>query len=374
MNRFRGALPDVVFDNIIVIYTKVKYREFCQCNDDTLPIPILAQNMFYIQNPMFSLPLDKFLSNPDSYEELQRDWRQCMKEYKRIMKRVFELPVHNIQSMLRSIRDSRERLQIVLHGVSLKIEELQTVQMQLDLAEKMMKNGQLKQEQYKNFTQEKTVKETLLVDAPYHSTICRHCNVVCHDHCGLSEIKNEGSNRFKDCLAFSGANNCTVCADRCPYTHHYHARKTIKVTEKRLNEVLKDVKVNYDAAIKGTSAAKQQLTTNEAAKKAVEHAIDNEIKKLETTAKDIMKYCSGFNLANELRVTMTDLEYQKSMMKNLSAMSSADKFIKTIKRIVDGMEEQNTVKNSLWLDKRKADIDKADEEHRKREAVARKRK
>lgn len=48
-------------------------------------------------------------------------------------------------------------------------------------------------EKYAKYTQNNTVKEKKIVDAPYHSTLCSTCQTVCHDHCGLTEITAKGT-------------------------------------------------------------------------------------------------------------------------------------------------------------------------------------
>ena len=48
-------------------------------------------------------------------------------------------------------------------------------------------------EKYAKYTQNTTVKEKKIVDAPYHSTLCSTCQNVCHDCCGLAEISTPGT-------------------------------------------------------------------------------------------------------------------------------------------------------------------------------------
>ncbi len=47
-------------------------------------------------------------------------------------------------------------------------------------------------QKYAKYTKEATVKETQIVDAPYHSTLCSTCCTVCHHRCGLVEITTPG--------------------------------------------------------------------------------------------------------------------------------------------------------------------------------------
>ena len=47
-------------------------------------------------------------------------------------------------------------------------------------------------EKYAKYTQNNTITEKTIVDAPYHSTLCSTCQTVCHDRCGLAEISTPG--------------------------------------------------------------------------------------------------------------------------------------------------------------------------------------
>ena len=48
-------------------------------------------------------------------------------------------------------------------------------------------------EKYANYTQNNTIEEVNIVEAPYHSTLCTLCQTVCHDHCGLDEMATPGT-------------------------------------------------------------------------------------------------------------------------------------------------------------------------------------
>jgi hypothetical protein len=335
----------------------------------TLPTPVpipaavsaspVAENMFYIKNQVFSLGKHQFQASADSMNEMEHDWNLCMMEYKRMMKRIMTFPTQNIQHILKIIRESRDRMHTVLNEVKLKMEEFQDIQIKLDRVAELMKKSETEKEKNKDYVENKMVARQKLVDAPFYSTICGNCSIVCHNRCG--EIKADGTNRFRNCAAFSG-DNCMRCKDRCSYHHHYHAMKTFKIEQVQLSTVLEEMKLKYEEAIKETDEAKQQLSANESTKKSLQHAVDQQITKLNNTAVEIMKYCSGFNFVNELHVTVAELELKRNMITNSGAMALADQFIRTIKSIIEEMERQNVVNNSKKLAQRKALVEKQNQQ------------
>jgi len=59
-----------------------------------------------------------------------------------------------------------------------------------------------------------------LRDTSYHSTLCRKCSTTCHEKCNLDYTQKVGNNIFKDCACMNESQNCTVC--RCTYVTHVH--------------------------------------------------------------------------------------------------------------------------------------------------------
>ena len=117
------------------------------------------------------------------------------------------------------------------------------------------------------------------------------------------------------------------------------------MVEKTIDEILHDVKAKYDTAMSDVARSQAMIANVGSALIDVEKAIDAEITRLDQSCREIVRHCSGFNLAKELSMTLSQLELEKSMMTNLSAITTAQKFINTIERIVDGLTLQNNRRN-----------------------------
>lgn len=335
MVNLKGILPDIVFENIIIVFTRVIAKELCQYDFSKLPIDVKDENMFFMANNAFTL--DMTTCSPVVLEAEVRNWDLCMKEFERMVLRVQQLRPKEVGRIMHLIRTNRDDVKAALHKVKLNVRTLQDVQASLDHFERAVKTGEASMNQYANYRTKKTVQEVRLVDAPYHSTICGNCNEVCHDNCGLDEIYNKGSQDFKMCAACGGNDNCLVCKSKCHYSYHYHANKTVQHFEKVLDEVLGDIKDKYDTAVQSVAQATGQLGTLESDKKAVEAAIDSEIRTLQAKCEEIKHHCSGFNLAAELSITLEQLRTELRMINNSKAMATAKKFVETITRIIDGL-------------------------------------
>jgi hypothetical protein len=276
------------------------------------------------------------------------------------MVRINKLGSKNVE-VIKKVRQNRDNIKTVLHEVRLKIANLQQVQFQLDKMEVLLKQGESDQSKYKDYTKKEIITEKILVDAPYHSTICENCNYVCHDNCSLQEISELGSNQFKNCAAFSG-DYCKDCPGKCLYTRHYHAKKTVKTIEKTVEKMLQDIKAKFDSANNKVSDAKSQLKVISSSRDDVNKKIEVEISRLDNSCKEIMTHCTGFNLAAELNNTMQQLTVERSMMSNLAAMATADKFINTIKQIIDGLTEKSKIAINNY--NKNNNIDKSKNNHK----------
>ena len=148
-----------------------------------------------------------------------------------------------------------------------------------------------------------TVTYTELVDANYHSTICRACNVVCHNHCRLTEITEEGSNAFLHCAAFSGDHCTGKDSDgrcKCDYRSHYHDKKKMITKTKSVEEILEDMKTRYEAAIGGAKGAEEAASRAMTARDQISASMKAVGEKILKQVNEIRSICSGFNVVDEL--------------------------------------------------------------------------
>ncbi|UJR27642.1 hypothetical protein I4U23_008923 [Adineta vaga] len=297
--RLRGNLPDVVMDNVIVVLTNAKRHE-ANFNISSLQLHGTVYP-YYMQNSAFS-------QDPNTWDQaaldaLQFDWDASMDELKRM------------------------------------IETIDTFKIKSVTAFKDMKDI--------HYTRERVVETKELVDAKYHSTVCRKCDHVCHDKCGLHETTTHGNRIFQRCWAMSAEGQCYICPSNCLYTEHYHARKTMKVKQQKLQDVLHDIKAKYDLAARNTNDFQSRITTTQDAKKMLERALKQKLEEIKHKCAELRRICSGFNLAQELHALIDQLKAEATMLRNIEAKQQAEEFIRSLSEFCRQLEADQVAKQTL---------------------------
>jgi GTPase Era involved in 16S rRNA processing len=300
--QLRGNLPDIVMDNVIVVSTNgtrhtVNFPlEELKVNGNVYP--------YYMQNSAFSTDPAKW--TPAVMQSLQADWDQVMDELKAMMATLKLFTTKSV-SAFKNMKDIRNEIKALMHAARLEVSEIQRMQDEIAMFETGLKQANADTIAYKDYTKQQIVDKVELVDAPYHSTLCKNCNHVCHDKCGLDESTVAGAQIFQQCWAMEDG-NCTKCQHKCSYTAHYHAKKTIKVSKQTLNDVLADIKSRYDAASNNSTNFQKKIRTVADAKRLLEKALQQKNAEIIAKCNHLRQICSGFNLASELNALIHQLE------------------------------------------------------------------
>ena len=204
------------------------------------------------------------------------------------------------------------------------------------------------QERFKDYTKKVVSKKVEFTPTSSHNTLCSTCNVACHAGCGLEEVAHAGDQRFLSCAAFSGNSHCQVCggATRCTHNSHYHARKIPNVVEETLEEVLQDVKENYDKASDGVQQNQLEITKLNDSKQLLENAIAQHTDAILSSCEGIKTICKNFNFAEELQILVDQLEIHRRELTDITARKAASKFIESIKAIIQNMHSSKAARNA----------------------------
>jgi hypothetical protein len=177
--------------------------------------------------------------------------------------------------------------------------------------------------------------------------VCRKCDHVCHDKCGLHETTTHGNRIFQRCWAMSPEGQCYVCPSHCLYTEHYHARKTMKVKQQKLQDVLHDIKAKYDLATRNKVDFESRITTTQEAKKMLECALKQKLEEIKHKCIELRRICSGFNLAQELHALIDQLKAEATMLRNIEAKQQAEEFIRSLSEFCRQLETDQLSKQVL---------------------------
>lgn len=177
--------------------------------------------------------------------------------------------------------------------------------------------------------------------------VCRKCDHVCHDKCGLNETTTHGNRIFQRCWAMSPEGQCYICPGHCLYTEHYHARKTMKIKQQKLQDVLHDIKAKYDIATRNKSDFQSRVTTTQDAKKMLERALKQKLEEIKHKCAELRRICSGFNLAQELHALIDQLKAEAVMLRNIEAKQQAEEFIRSLSEFCRQLETDQVSKQVL---------------------------
>ena len=334
LSRLNGNIPDIALKNIVYVMTNSATK--ARSNFNVEGAPFAPKYVCYMNNSAFSSDPKEWSSHTMRY--LVDDWRASMYVVHELMKGIMQMG-HIATDQFAQMKKQRDLVKFTLHEARCKVEELQVVQNDILDIEAKMRRAKEDQSRFSDYTRQKMEKRVEWEDTPYHNTLCSTCTTVCHQQCGLEEVKVAGDMRFLCCAAFSGAQHCTVCGGetRCTHAVHYHACKLPRVVEETLEEVLQDVKADYDAATEGLSQATLQMSKLTDSKKLIEAYIAQLAQDILASCTGIKDICKGFNFAEEMHLLIQQLEAHRTLLTDPVARDTAESFINSVKGILQGL-------------------------------------
>ena len=308
--QLRGNLPDSTLENVIVVLTR--------CRQDTTAfklsllkdiVPNLKkESVFYMDNTAF-------VSKPNKNGRLVQspvlvaEWNTSMKECAKIAERIKGFSTVATEDFAK-MRKNRFELKRILNNVKLEVTNLQDTLEQLSEAEQRQKQQANDQENFKNFTQTTRNKVTKQETTSYHNTL-------------------------------QGGDRCRVCPKDGSYTEHYHAKQIFVEVEETLETILQDIKDKYDEAVQQYGTVDMQINILVNAKAAVNAAMQHRVDELRGVCDDMKKICSGFNFADELRVTLNQLKVEQKQLRSVEAQDSALQVIRVLEGIINHYSKDN---------------------------------
>lgn len=345
LSRLNGNIPDIALKNIVYVMTNTPSK--ASSNFDVRRAPFAPKYVCYMNNSAFS-------SDPKEWNARARgtivdDWRASMFVVQELMKAIVGMG-QVATDQFAQMKEQRDIVKSTLHEARCKVEELQKVQDSiLDIGAKM-RFAKENQSRFKDYTTTKMVDKIEWIETEHHNTLCSTCNVVCHENCGLDEVQHIGDCRFLLCAAFSGQQYCQQCCGkegRCGHDVHYHARKLPRKTINSLEEVLNDVKADYDAATEGLESATLEMSKLSDSKQLIQEYISKLSQDILVSCEGIKDICKGFNFAEEMQILIEQLEAHRSLLTDPVARDTAKSFINSVKGILQGLHAGRVALTSI---------------------------
>jgi len=233
--------------------------------------------------------------------------------------------------------------------VMMEIQNLNTFKQQLRTLANDAESANQSLADYKKKLSELSTKQNTWVndEGRPHSTICNDCIAsktphICHERCGLRELKGENENHFCNCACMTGRKAGRVICGKCPSVEgagcgarsHTHRRGYLDMRSATADSAIRDI----EAKSKSEEGRYKHATTAKAAAEAdlkmVEKRVNTKQEEVAKIYRRILELCSGYNITAELSATISKLQQEAATIRDLEARQDADKQIKRLQDLV----------------------------------------
>jgi len=221
-SKLASNLPDEVLNNACVVFTNCQMAS--DRNFQIEMIDFLKKPFFtYVQNSYkfgheYDLESEEFDAQDDR-------WKISMKKIGQLMT-FFDGKQPKITRAFKELRTVRQQLKYELSHCYQDIESLSKHEEVLRDLKQQIEAAQQTKNLNAKFQIKKMVTKTRFVETSYHNTVCRACNNLCHERCGL-EYTPGGGDVFKGCACMSG-DACSIPECRHSFSSHFHDKKVPK--------------------------------------------------------------------------------------------------------------------------------------------------
>jgi len=203
-------------------------------------------------------------------------------EYFRSREKVNKATRAKVEGDEKDIQDQRCRAE---SSAAMVASQLETSREQLEEA----KRSELPSSYYVEYEEVKYKKIRKTPD--YHNTICRTCNVTCHEGCILTFTNVAGDEIFEHCACMNSDRTCNRC-NRCAPSTHLHEKYVIEEITQNIEKINEAKKDEYMRKLREVRSLEFSITNlAEQAESAQE-----EIKRCDALLANVSKQTSGIRI------------------------------------------------------------------------------
>lgn len=330
--QLRSSLPDAVFKNLLFIFTN--------CTTDTwnFDLSLLSdfspssENMFQMQNSLFSRQDQSILANPKLLRRMVESWEDSLEVMNNIMNTVCNLTVSSV-AVFANMRIKRESLTSDMEMLILKQKSLINIMKNLEILRVRLENANQNKAANQQFTEKIIIDVIEIETKSYYSTLCgQHGDVsICHENCSIGFSTQLNLDHFKHCAAADG-NNCRHC--KCGMNRHFHSYQ-IPVTKK--TDIEQIIQAKHTAYLKASCEAnniENCIKQLDSTCKQVQIEINTIRNQILTTMKELKQICTHFNFVQEMSSKIEKLRMEAISANNLSAKQEFETTAKAIEDLI----------------------------------------
>ncbi|CAF1201487.1 unnamed protein product [Didymodactylos carnosus] len=343
LERFRDRIPDIIYNNMIVILTNCQSHTV-NFNPKTIGLSsTLKCSVFYMQNSAFSSDSSQW--DPMVIQILQRDWHISVQTMNDIIKKLISLTSVSTETF-KTMQDDRNTIRSLLHESRLMIMEIQQLEDEIIGLEQASDIYGSNVEKYQNAVKQKGIMVNEVTVTPYHNTICLNCNQVCHERCSLTETTKVGEKVFQRCAVIGSNGKCTVCKGHCSFDNHYHDRKLITPIQRTLKAIANNIYERSLTAKADKEKVDIKCETVQETKKLIENALHEQYVKVKESCYRVKNTCKGFNVVEELYIFVSFLKIDCNSLNSQSVVRRATRFIEKLEKLCNNLQDDFTADSS----------------------------
>jgi len=288
-----------------------------------------------MQNSIFSCNPAIWKNKPKIERRVQEDFEDSMEALKKVMTTIDSMQATSTAAF-KAMQDKRNQIKSKIASIVLDIQHLNELQEKIEAAKKGLTDTEEDRKKYANWKSKTTVPKTQLVPSETHSTFCMNCvgkNIVCHDKCGLEYTQGQGAPTLSKCTCMSGGSSCTVC--KCSVSSHFHDKKQIKQENVEVENILNDVKAQYDALTNAMDGLTLNVTQWSNDLSLLKKAVEDKHNEIQNLCVALKKICSRFNFAAELKSIIDLVKLSRAKVRSSGALKQLDDSIKAIEHLAD---------------------------------------
>ena len=262
-----------------------------------------------------------------------------MEELEKVLKLVCQLGQVS-SGVFREFREKQDHIRTLLKQTVMEIKTIYAVQDELTAAEMAKKGAVESAKKHSVFKKTTEIEIDQLVDCSHYNTMClTHVNqFVCHEHCSLEETTTPGSNEiFGRCFCMGGGNVCKVCG--CGPDVHVHQRKTLKKIKKPVEEIMHDIKAQFELHSNQQVQLTKKITDFQKNMRTLKTALQEKEDKIKDYCRQLQGICKLYNFVDATKASIAMMEMDARSITSLDAREAADDMIKRIKMLVNHLSQ-----------------------------------
>ncbi|RIB17851.1 hypothetical protein C2G38_2186207 [Gigaspora rosea] len=335
--RLGNNLPDDLMANLLLVLTKCTKGGACFSIDSFTKEIAKPKKVFYMDNQAFCSDPSIWKNDEDEREVVELNWDRSFRAINDLLETVTDMSATSTQAF-ETMRQYRNKIKSEIAKVTQDIANIQQVQDRLEAAQRALQKTEDQKAAFANYTTTETITLKKIVQSNFHSTVCTlHLtdNIICHEGCGLEMLSSSGTDHFLGCYCMSGGTTCSQCG--CGARSHYHDNVKLTYETQTLEQVLEDMKDQYDRANQQNQKHAADANNFQSNLSKLQDAANAKYEDIHNLCKELSKICSRFNFVDELHANLESMRQDARTIQNVNIRKNAEAEIARLEKLANDL-------------------------------------